>query len=145
VRRRAFLALAGSGAFHTSAAASAGTWTQEDFESDVGNNSDYRMIALAERVDDVFVERRPRPDGRWLLSFVNWLTTPEGDRDVLVASTHDEPGFHIDSSVPYRTAWWAARKSTASLMVTFEVKANIRVFRHIDRGKEVVLEAIPSR
>lgn len=94
------------------------------------------------QVDEVFAGRKPSPDGRWLLTFVTWQTAPESDRDVLIVCGHRDPGFHVHGTVGHQTTFWAPSKDGASLMITFESPADIRVFRHIDRGKGVVLEAI---
>jgi hypothetical protein len=50
-------------------------------DSDVDDNPDYQLVETIEHVNEVIVERSQSPDGRWILTFMNFLTTPESDRD----------------------------------------------------------------
>jgi len=138
VQRRTFLVLAGHGVAHAS-----GRHRQGPTEADcpVAQDSNYRLVEQVDRVNHVLVERRPAPDGRWEFTLVDWQTTPEGDRDVLIASTHQDSGFHVQGDISHKTSLWVQSKGGASLMITFESIAKVRVFRHVDRGEEVVLEA----
>jgi hypothetical protein len=138
--RRAFLALGGSSAL---GAASRRRTEARTFES-VSADSEYRLVTRLDQVDSVLVDREPTPDGRLNLHFVNFNTTPEGDRDVVVVCTHHDPGVHIDGIVRHRTTLWIPAKGVAHLMIDFEQTSNLQLFRHVDRGKEVVLEAVSA-
>lgn len=107
----------------------------------LGTDPNLRLVERVERVDEVFIERRPSRDGRWVLTFVDWRTTPETDREILIECSYQNAGVHIDDDVGHETTFWAPSRGGTSLMITFASTAHVRIFRHVDRGRDVVLEA----
>jgi hypothetical protein len=134
MNRRKFLAVAGS--------ALARPFPQPDGGGFDRNSPNYRLVRQVSRVDQIFAERNPSPDGRWTLSFSNFQTTPEGDQDIVIPCTHGEPGFHVQG-VQHETTLWVPSKHAAVLMITFESTANVTVFRHVNRSQEIVVDSSP--
>lgn len=133
MQRRTFLAIAAC-----SIAGSAAPTAPAAIDELAEHDSTYHLVDSIDRANHVVVDRGPR--GQWLLTFVDPRTTPEGDRDVVVETQYPEPGLHIGGDVSHETGFWVSRRDGPSLMITFSSLAAVRVFRHVDRGKEVVLE-----
>lgn len=138
MRRRTFLTLVGSAGLSQSLQFAP---ADADSNPDIAKDPNYRLSQHIETVDEIFVERQPGPHAQWVLRFTDWGTTPEGDREVILLCPQRDPGFHVEGEVRHETSLWAPSNATTFLMITFESTADVRIFRHTDRGKDVVVNA----
>ena len=101
----------------------------------------YRLAHKAQRIDQIFVQRRL--SARTVcLELVSYETTPVGDCAIDVPCACPDLGVHVIGPAAYTVSlWFQQHLGTLDALIEFFLPSSVRLLTHPDDERDVILFA----